>query len=154
MKPQRVFGAYTFQRLALIRPETEGHGQILQYSPHARFANRRNLPLHAYGSGPFCRFSIPGLPTSAGVYVITAASVFKYIGECADLAERFGSRGYGLISPRNCFVGGQSTNCRINHLILTQARDGALLELWFTSVSSRKSIERELLSGLNPPWNI
>ena len=33
------------------------------------------------------------------------------------------NNGYGRISPRNCFQGGQSTNCRVNNLIFPTGLD-------------------------------
>ena len=39
-----------------------------------------------------------------------------YIGETAGLRQRF-NMGYGNISPRNCYVGGQSTNCKMNKIV-------------------------------------
>ncbi len=88
----------------------------------------------------------------SGVYAITAGDDVKYIGECQRLSERY-NMGYGNISPRNCFVGGQETNCRINNLILNEAAAGASLVLWFLKTDNFKRIEQELRSSKRPPWN-
>ncbi len=65
--------------------------------------------------------------------------------------------GYGHISPRACFKGGQDTNCRINNLILQGVNISLDLDLWFRliegDVLDRVSIERELIATLHPPWN-
>ncbi len=73
-----------------------------------------------------------------------------------DLAQRWGSQGYGKIQPANCYQGGQPTNCRINHEILLAAQANQRIEVWFREEDEDEldSIERRLISALNPPWNI
>lgn len=75
-----------------------------------------------------------------------------YVGECKNLTARFNT-GYGQISPRNCFVGGQETNCRINKLILSEAVQGHGVRLWFMQTAAYKTIEMELRSIRRLPWN-
>jgi hypothetical protein len=41
----------------------------------------------------------------------------------AVLSARFNA-GYGNISPKNCFKGGQETNCRVNNLVHSAALAG------------------------------
>jgi hypothetical protein len=90
----------------------------------------------------------------AGVYAVTVDDGIVYVGECQNLSERFNARGYGTISPRNCFEDGQPTNCRINALILQGAKQGSRIELWFHQTTERKPVEAEIISRLRPPWNI
>lgn len=73
-----------------------------------------------------------------------------------DLAQRWGSQGYGAISPANCYRGGQSTNCRINHKILLAARADQRIKVWYREEDEGEldSIERGLRSAFNPPWNV
>lgn len=61
--------------------------------------------------------------------------------------------GYGHISPRNCYVGGQPTNCRINSLILETYKRGSHIELLFYETANRFNIESTLIKKLNPEWN-
>jgi hypothetical protein len=63
------------------------------------------------------------------------------------------NNGYGRISPRNCFQGGQSANCRVNNLILDAAKNGHRIELWFTKSSDRKTLEERLIARIRPHWN-
>ena len=70
-----------------------------------------------------------------------------------NLAERWGGRGYGAISPKNCFVGGQSTNCKVNNRILQHASAGRRIELWFHSTVNMGAIEQTVISTLSPAWN-
>ena len=74
------------------------------------------------------------------------------MGECEDLQTRF-ETGYGNISPRNCFIGGQSTNCKINHLIRGGARANAQIDLWFRPGLDRKRLEFDLIAEIRPAWN-
>jgi hypothetical protein len=86
------------------------------------------------------------------VYVIAVDGKAMYVGETENLTTRY-NYGYGLISPRNCFKGGQSTNCRINAFILTESSQGRVVELWFTPSTDRKGLESSLIRDVRPPWN-
>ncbi len=148
----RSVGQYTFSLVCPIQPITDVLGRIEKFSPHSRFKNSKNLSLHAYGSGPFCRFRIPGNMRYEGVYVLTLDDQVQYVGECLNLASRYNA-GYGNISPRNCYQGGQMTNCRVNHLIYEAAQVGHRIALWFFETPNRKTVEAELIQALRPDWN-
>lgn len=142
-----------FNFVSTIEPDRDEEGNVHQFLPQARYRNPRGLRLHQHGAGPFCRFRIrPDLPL-AGVYIIAVDDEIVYLGECQNLSARFNARGYGTISPRNCFQGGQSTNCRVNNLILKNAKQGRKTQLWFHQTSDRKFIEPELIRQLQPRWN-
>ncbi|SHK57965.1 GIY-YIG nuclease family protein [Alicyclobacillus tolerans] len=127
-------------------------GKVRTFFPQQAYENRENLPLHQYGTGPFCRFTIPRLSVE-GVYLIRVNGAVKYVGECENLGHRF-NMGYGNISPRNCFVGGQPTNCRINHHIYMAANESADIKLYFHETKDRFEVERTLIETLNSEWNI
>lgn len=143
-----------FEFVGPIAPDRDDLG-VIERHPQARYT-KATLPLNRYGAGPFCSFKVAKGYRKAGIYLIQADKVIVYVGECQDLASRYGS-GYGIISPRNCFKGGQETNCRINNLIFEAARTGAVLGLWFREVSGGKAerlkIERGLVAELRPAWN-
>jgi hypothetical protein len=61
--------------------------------------------------------------------------------------------GYGNISPRNCFKGGQETNCRLNNLIYFAVSEGRDVNLWFHQTANFKSAELELRAMKAWPWN-
>lgn len=128
------------------------NGEIARFEPQARFRNARALALNKFGHGPFCKFKIPTDSCLSGVYAIIVNGELKYIGECENLAARY-NMGYGNISPRNCFVGGQETNCRINNLVYELAEAASDISLWFCETTRHKSIERELRASLKPAWN-
>ena len=143
---------YQFERVAVISPVRSEDGVVERFLPQSRYANLNALPLNRYGAGPFCKFSIPRRLQHAGVYLIVDGGSVLYVGECSNLADRF-NLGYGTISPRNCFKGGQETNCRINTLIHEAAAKGAGLSLWFHETDDYKTVESILRSRLKAPWN-
>jgi hypothetical protein len=155
---QITFSGRIFEHLGEIDPAKDEDGQYLSLSPQARFKGASTSRLHAYGKGPFCRFVIARGRHNPGLYVLTCADYPVYAGECADVGRRWGAGGYGGISPRNCFVGGQATNCRVNAAILAEVQGGQRIDLWFVVFSGsreeRKAAEEQLIQALNPPWNV
>lgn len=131
---------------------SETSGAIQSFLPQSRYRNAANLKLNKYGAGPFCKFKIPRHHNGAGVYVITIDGTPVYVGECENLASRY-NMGYGNISPRNCYQGGQETNCRINNLIYGSVERGASARLWFFATADFKAVESELRGKLKLPWN-
>jgi hypothetical protein len=67
-----------------------------------------------------------------------------------NLAQRWALSGHGSIHPRNCYRGGQETNCRINNLIHDASTQSGNLLLWFTEIGERKAVENELKRNLRP----
>lgn len=143
-----------FEFVGPISPDRNDLG-VAEKHPQDRYT-KSVLPLNKYGAGPFCSFKVAKGYRKAGVYLIQVDKIIVYVGECQNLAARYGS-GYGVISPRNCFKGGQETNCRINNLIFAAAQKGAVLNLWFREVeggkAERLAIEHRLVSALRPAWN-
>ncbi len=149
----RDIAGHPFQSVGPIEPERTPEGRVLRFMPQSRYRNLRGLPLNKHGDGPFCRFSIARSVRSSGVYIVTLESKPAYAGKCADLSRRFGSQGYGAIQPKNCFTGGQSTNCKVNHLILEHAEQRLPLELWFHAIDETGALERHVITSLRSPWN-
>jgi hypothetical protein len=154
----RSYGVFTisgleFQLVCRLNLQRGPDGHIAEFTPHVSFSNPRGLPLVECGAGPFCRFSIPKLWRGrAGVYAFLIEGTVAYVGECEDLERRM-NQGYGNISPRNCFVGGQPTNCRVNLLILNAVKERQTVDLGFHETKDRLRIERVVLAELSPPWN-
>ncbi len=149
----QLIGGLSFHLLSAIDPVRGPDARPLEFMPQARYANRRNLRLNPHGRGSFCKISLDRLPSREGVYAITVDHAPVYVGECVDLRERFGPRGYGDIAPRNCFVGGQPTNCKVNHRILVAAKEARQVQLWFLETPQRKAAEAQLRHSLTPAWN-
>ncbi|MCW4051403.1 MAG: GIY-YIG nuclease family protein [Candidatus Bathyarchaeota archaeon] len=148
----RILG-YRFMKICNIEPARDESGSVYEHNPDKRYNNTKGLSLHSYGLGPFCSFRIPSnYNGSKGVYAIRINGDWMYIGKADDLGKRF-NQGYGNISPRNCFDGGQQTNCRINNLILEKVKDGFLVELYFHETTDIDAIEPKLIGKVKPPWN-
>lgn len=143
---------HKFIRVCAIEPKRIPDESIWEFMPQERYMNTDNIPLNRYGNGPFCKFTIPKTIIASGVYAMTSDKVVKYIGECQNLSSRV-NMGYGNISPRNCFIGGQETNCRVNNLIFNEAKLGSVLSLWFLETDNYKYIEQKLRNSMHPPWN-
>ena len=144
---------FDFIHAATIEPEREPDGALREFMPQSRYAHADTTPLNRFGQGPFCRFDVRGLPPTSGVYAITVDDALAYVGIAVDLARRWGPMGYARISPKNCFVGGQSTNCKVNHHIMLAVRDGRRVDLWIHERSDPAPIEASLIRRLDPPWN-
>lgn len=144
-------GNNTFKYVGPIQPDRNSDG-ICKFMPQSDYIDAGCVSLNRYGGGPFCRFRIPSDMHVDGVYAITADDDIMYVGECINLSKRF-NMGYGQISPKNCYKGGQETNCRINNLVLQCAEGGHQLGLWFVSTPHRIRIEAELIKKCRPPWN-
>lgn len=149
---RRSFDGYQFAKIASIEPFRHERVTPLEFMPQSRYRNRRSLTLHRYGRGPFCRFRIPPNLRLSGVYVLTEDGIVIYVGECENLSSRFNS-GYGNISPRNCYEGGQRTNCKVNMLVLSAVKRGKRVELWFHETSERERVEDELVAFFGPAWD-
>lgn len=145
-------GDYEFEHVCDIEPLRLRDGSMSQHMPQERYRNARNLPLNKYGAGPFCKFAIPSRFKASGVYVLTVDCAPQYVGECANLSARFNA-GYGNISPKNCFKGGQETNCRLNNLLYAAFLTNQRVALWFFQTPDYKAVEIALRSTLRPKWN-
>jgi len=145
-------GGHSFEFICDIEPLRDPGGAILQFMPQSRYVKASAVPINRYGAGPFCKFKIPRHLRVSGVYALTVTDGVRYIGECADFSARFNS-GYGNISPKNCYKGGQETNCRLNNLIYAAAASGEAIRLWFLPSLDHKDIETRLRDAIKPVWN-
>lgn len=149
----RYISGYQFIWAGAIQPERDADGSLREFMPQERYSKSGSTRLNRHGIGPFCRFRLRGLSETAGVYVLTVNDKVKYVGRAQNFAERWGSRGYGTISPRNCYHGGQPTNCKVNNRILLSRSVGARIDLWFHQTEDLGCTEAKLISALAPAWN-
>lgn len=144
---------WKFEYVCKINLKSDPSGNPIEFLPQERYENKKNHGLNKYGQGPFCKFSInKKYARKSGVYVIIIDDNIKYVGECNDFQKRFGM-GYGNISPRNCFEGGQPTNCRLNSNILKLSKIGKEIQLYFLETNDRFKIEYGLIKKFKPCWN-
>jgi Nuclease subunit of the excinuclease complex len=146
---------YTFSFVDILKPNQDKNGKIIEYQPQKNYLKKDpTKKLHKYGEGSFCEFSIdPKWSGVAGVYIYVVNDVIIYVGQCRDLAKRFNT-GYGSISPRACFAGGQSTNCKMNKIVLENTQQGKEVNLYFLRTHDFDKIERELIKKLLPEHNV
>ena len=137
---ERRFGGFRFSYVGPILPERDSRGELIGELPQSRFSNNRNLSLSRYGVGPFCRFRVAQGWKCTGVYVLTRGDDVCYVGEAQDLERRWGPMGYGHISPRACYEGGQDTNCRINNLLYSESKTGGRFQLWFHPIEGKSRL--------------
>lgn len=89
-----------------------------------------------------------------GIYFFYVNDELKYIGRCRDNFKKRINRGYGNISPKNCFLDDQSTNCRINNLINTYKDSITFYVLELESEEKIILLEKKLINELNSEWNL
>lgn len=150
--PAVNFAGHDFTFVALLAPERDLAGVVREYSPQGRYAKAGAVPLHKYGLGTFCRFRLALPKGLSGVYALVLDGTVRYFGECEDLGKRFNT-GYGNISPKNCYQGGQATNCKINRRILDAAKARGRVDLYFHPTPLRRTVEQQLIARYLPPWN-
>ena len=147
----RVCG-YSFQFLQEILPECNGEGRLIDYHPQDDYAGKDGKRLNQYGSGAFCRFSIHAAEVP-GVYLWVVDGEMIYIGETVNLRQRF-NVGYGIIQPVNCYLGGQTTNCKMNKVVRSLYLNGKRVKLYFYQTKDNKRVELELLNRIKTPYNV
>lgn len=135
-----------------LLPNKEGK---IYYKPQSKYKNTKKLGLHEYGDGDFCKFKLQNIKDICGVYawVIQGENQPIYIGEAINFKKRF-NMGYGIISPRNCFVGGQKTNCKMNKVVLNTYKNGQKIDIYFYETKDHKAIEKDLLKSITTPYNV
>ena len=144
---------YRFTRVDSFDLERKSSGTPRKFGPQKEYSKAKTTALNPYGTGSFCRLEVKGLPAAPGVYALTVDGDVVYVGQTQNLSERWGPRGFARISPRNCYVRGQSTNCKINGSVLKAAERNSQIDLWLHETSDPKPCEVKLICGLTPPWN-
>ena len=126
---------------------------VFFYSPQGNYKYVKN---YAYledvdENTIFCKFK-PDLPKIKGVYLWVSDNEIIYIGEGVNLRSRFNS-GYGNISPRNCFKGGQSTNVKMNRIALSYLKNNRPIDIYIYETANHKELETLLLSRISTQYN-
>ena len=143
-----------FIEIFSLKFQKDDLGEIFEEDVYDRFVNNENIKLHGYGQGPFCRFSIDEhWKDKSGVFAFVVEGKPLYIGSTVNL-HRIINSDIGRISPSSCYIGGQSTNCRINHSILNQIKKGKNVTLSFYEAFNTKDLKAELINKYKPVWNL
>ena len=143
---------YPFHFLQEIIPECDREGRLIDYYPQGDYPGKDRKRLNQYGAGAFCRFSIRAEDVP-GVYLWVVDGGIIYIGETVKLRQRFNS-GYGVIQPVNCYLGGQTTNCKMNKVVRSLFLKGKRVQLYFYQTTDNKRVELELLNRIKTPYNV
>lgn len=112
--------------------------------------------LNAYGDLTYCKFKLAdkSFLEARGIYAFKLNGKLKYIGRCRNTFKSRVNMGYGNISPRNCYLDGQATNCHINHLIYETGSQVTFHVYPLESESEIIEREIELITDFQPDWNI
>ncbi|MFK4784449.1 hypothetical protein [Fusobacterium sp. MFO224] len=140
---------YNFYFVQKLEPERNSENKIIK----VKFKLKEGKRINNYGDKEFCKFGIEKEKyyKVAGVYSIIIEGEIKYIGQASDFYKRF--KDYGKISERNCYSDGQSTNCKINNLILENYLSGKEIYLYFYPTAYYDKVEKELIRLINPLYN-
>jgi hypothetical protein len=127
-------------------------GDFLRYLKYNGDDNYR-LFLNPYGDQNFCEFEIEDNLLDKGIYCFIEGETVKYVGRCKDNFKKRINLGYGKIHPKNCFIDGQSTNCRVNAKI-NSAGNVNLGIYRMKDDEEIADLERGILAHGNYEWNI
>jgi len=153
MNDPKILLNYEFEYIQELAPATDMHGSIKLFHPEEKYNNVKNRKLLSVGTGPFCRFSInPKWTSVSGVYAFYIDDELRYIGQCLDFAQRF-NIGYGRITPQCCYEGGQSTNCKMNKVVLAAYENGQKVDLYFYATHDYDRVEFDLIQYFKPMHN-
>lgn len=145
--------SYKFVFVQNIKPCKNSNSTIKEFYPQSKYKNKNNEQLNKYGYGAFCKFSVNDkYKGKCGVYAYYIDDKLVYIGKCKDFALRF-NYGYGNISPKNCYIGGQSTNCKINKIVLESLKDKKDVSIYFYNTDRYDEIEKNLIKYYKPRYN-
>lgn len=113
--------------------------------------------LNDYGDSVYCSFRMGNstFNTQKGLYLFALGdtiSDIRYIGSTVKTFQSRIQQGYGTISPKNCYIDGQLTNCRLNVLI-GRNFDKVKLFVCPISGSNTKQIEKGLIRTYTPSWD-
>ncbi|MBK9579100.1 MAG: hypothetical protein IPO40_18690 [Fibrobacteres bacterium] len=117
---------------------------------------RYKLFLNPNGDLEYCVFKLSDqeMGRKKGVYKFLLDGEMVYVGRCLDNFKKRFNSGYGKIASKNCFLDGQSTNCRLNALV---NQFGDRMEIDFVVMENNEasiSLEKEMLSDPRLIWNV
>jgi hypothetical protein len=112
--------------------------------------------LNKYGDSVYSRFYMTdtNMMKEKGLYIYCIKNALKYIGRSKDPFKNRINDGYGHISPKNCYLDGQATNCHLNSLITKYKEHINLLLLPLQNNDLIDKLEKTLIKEYSPEWNI
>ena len=112
--------------------------------------------LNPYGDLQYSTFSLATseFEAATGVYAYFDGNILRYIGRCRDSMKKRVNQGYGKVHPKNCYLDGQATNCRLNALISKTSETISLRMYRIEDRSEIEHVESSLIQRHKPYWNI
>ncbi|NCT91052.1 hypothetical protein GXB85_08840 [Cellulomonas sp. APG4] len=116
--------------------ERDDAGQVLTSSPlEGMAAVEQRYP--AWALGPFGRVEPErALPSRAGVFALVQGGAVRYVGSSGDLERTFSARGIGQVSRRDAQQARNEERCRLNRLVVAEARAGRTVDLYVLLVEA------------------
>ncbi len=115
--------------------------------------------LNKHGDLSYCDFMLENFKNDKGLYCFIINDEIKYIGRSKKtFKERINE--YGKITPYNCLIDGQATNCKINSKI--NSLNNSLIFIGFYLMNTSTDIEisdleKKMIKSLNDEgydlWN-
>jgi hypothetical protein len=126
-------------RLLVVRDED---GQVLTHSPlEGMAAVEHRYP--AWAQGPFGEVEPERrLSTEPGVFALVQAGAVRYVGSTGNLRRTFGPRGLGEISRSEAQSPRHEESCRLNRLVVAEARAGRTVDLYVLPVARQGVLRR------------
>jgi hypothetical protein len=139
------YSGYLNEKLGSFLKQLKENGDLF----YTRFLNK-------YGDSVYSRFYINDteLLSKKGLYAYCVKDDLKYIGKTITPFGKRINDGYGRISPKNCYLDGQATNCHVNSLITKHKDHIRLLLLPLENDSFICKLEKALINTYYPEWNI
>jgi len=113
--------------------------------------------LNMHGDKTLCKFRMLDSANfdKTGLYLYCLDNIIMYVGITKDSFKKRINSGYGNISPKNCYLDGQATDCHLNSLI--NKVDHTRLSFWscvLDDIKDLNQIEKHLIQTLKPSWNL
>jgi GR25 family glycosyltransferase involved in LPS biosynthesis len=97
------------------------------------------LYLNKYGDKKYCNYSIRRFQNDKGIYCYIVEDRIIYVGRSKNtFIRRF--KDYGNITPYNCLINGQATNCNINSRV--NELDNIKVGFYLMNNSTNEQIEK------------
>lgn len=111
--------------------------------------------LNADGNASFGLFQLTdvGVAKLRGLYLYRVGEEIVYVGRCLDSFAKRINQGYGKIHPKNCYIDGQRTNCRLNALLVGVKDSVSFYVCPLQDDYTIRALESELLRKYRPRWN-
>ena len=112
--------------------------------------------LNSHGDKTYCHFKMAECEEKCkkGIYLYRLEDTIVYVGRSLDPFSKRVDHGYGQIHPKNCYIDGQSTNCRLNALIESHSENITFYVSVLSDDSDISVLEETLIQDLRPIWNV